>query len=265
MNKAGKGSLERKLKAEVRLGRPLAQFPFPELSCSRWEIGVFTLIHLGTLVVFVALLSTMPWVAGLILLFGLGIFIGWVRNLAKRSVRGGKRLQVYPSGVAIRCRDGANSLLPWNLIEVRQRRQGRGGGFLLAREGGEVVCEVPARLSWAVEAEAMILQTSTRHLIRRFLPELAQGVAVTFGPFTLETKGVSFGAQFLPWTRLEGWTQNQGWLSLLRCDQRQPWAVVPLEQVPNPIAFQYLCDQCLAGEIQPFHATSTRPEAMLCG
>lgn len=99
-----------------------------------------------------------------------------------------------------------------------------------------------------VNVEALgntIQQEVTRRLLPQYTQAYNSGGSVTFGRFTLNKAGLSYGGETIPWEQVEAVNINQGRISVRKQGKWLNWAGQNASSVPNLIVFLTLVDQII--------------------
>jgi hypothetical protein len=150
------------------------------------------------------------------------------------------RLTVYAYSEGLLVVNRNIEVLPWSSME-RIWRLHRSSSkkpdqvTYVIRRSDERLFEFGPQLSMIAILGSLIEREITQRLLPRAITAYTRGETVLFDAIALDGRGILLrdGRKTLPWPDLAKLTINEESLEWFKRDEAQPWAVIPLDMVPN--------------------------------
>jgi len=232
--------------ATYQLGIPTAEYKPRFTTRKAISIAFLFVLVLGSIVLGIISSQLIAFLIIAVLAFAL-IVMGLLDTFLSRD----KRVYICPAGLLYQ-HHGKTDAIRWDQVEafwqrvVRRSSYGIQAGtshlYTIRRNDGTMF-KFNDQL-YNVEALGnTIARETTRLLYPRFIAAYQAGQTVTFGPISLNQRGVSNGKELLPWQQVKEITFKRGFLSIQKeGNDRLRWKTVRAYLIPNVNVFMTLVD-----------------------
>jgi len=180
----------------------------------------------------------------------LGLTVLCIYNMVQIA---GRQIFLFQQGLIIEHK-GQIQLLPWSQIaEVWQdiTRHYRNGIYTgttyryTLRRGDGYQIKLNNNTAGISELGTAVTQGITRELVPRAMYSIRAGQTLTFGQFNINTQGIGYGRELIPWQQVEDVKVNRGYVSVKKAGKFFNWGSTTVSRIPNFFVFLAISDEMI--------------------